>query len=144
MSICFSIQPFQVFLERKIKADTADPSHSYRRLAEIVHRALVSAGHSHEAVKGPALTVESRAVGFNLSPAVQHNLRTQREILHQHASVVQHLTLTVSGHRTTWANGAGREYNNEQTNNSLNRGKVIEQKVSVATLYDKMLLATIS
>lgn len=55
---------------------------SYCCLAEVVHRALVPAGDSHEAVQGSSLAVQSWAVRLDLSSTVQHDLRAQREILH--------------------------------------------------------------
>ena len=48
------------------------------------------------------LRLQSGAVGLDLRPAVKHDLRTQREILHQHLPVVHHLALTLATDRTTW------------------------------------------
>lgn len=59
------------------------------------------AADPHQAVQRAAFAVQAGAVSLDLCPAVQHDLWTQGEILHQHPSVVQHLALTLAADRTT-------------------------------------------
>lgn len=58
-------------------------------------------GHSHEAVEGSTLVVEAGAVSVDLGSAMQHDLRTEGIIFHQHPPVVQHLPLTLPAHSLT-------------------------------------------
>lgn len=75
---------------------------SYGALAAAVDGgAAVAASDPHQAVQRAAFAVQAGAVSLDLRPAVQHDLRTQREILHQHPPVVQHLPLTLAADWTT-------------------------------------------
>lgn len=77
--------------------------HSYSALAAAVHRAAAVASNPHQAVQRAAFAVQARAVGLDLRPAVQHDLRAQREVLHQHPPVVQHLALALAADRASCA-----------------------------------------
>lgn len=73
---------------------------SYSVLADAVHGiAPVTATDSHQTVQCAAFAVQAGALGLDLRPAVKHDLRTEREILHQHPPVVQHLPLAFSADR---------------------------------------------
>lgn len=75
---------------------------SYGALAAAVHRAAaVATADPHQAVQRAAFAVQTGAVRLDLGSAVQHDLGTQREVLHQHPSVVQHLALTLATDRAT-------------------------------------------
>lgn len=71
---------------------------SYRHLTVGVN---VSSADPHQAVQRSSFSVQTRTVALNLAAAVQHNLRAQREILHQHPPVVHHLTLTLATDHTS-------------------------------------------
>ena len=75
---------------------------SYGALADVVHggAAPVSAPEPHQAVQRAAFAVQAGAVRLDLRSTVQHNLRTEGEILHQYPPVVQHLALTLAADRT--------------------------------------------
>lgn len=64
---------------------------------------LFAADDFHQAVQGAALAVEAGAVVLDLPSAAQDDLWAQREVFHQHAPVIQHFTLALTAHLSTWA-----------------------------------------
>lgn len=77
---------------------------SYGALAAAVHfAAALATADPHQAVQRAALAVQTGAVRLDLALAVQHDLRTQREVLHQHPPVVHHLALALAAHHAACA-----------------------------------------
>lgn len=74
---------------------------TYRPLTVGVDGSHVSSADPHQAVQRSSFAVQTGAVTLDLAAAVQHDLRAQREILHQHPPVVHHLTLTLATDHTT-------------------------------------------
>lgn len=74
---------------------------THRPLTVGVDGCRVSSANLHQAVQRSSFAVQARTVTLDFAPTVQHYLRTQREILHQHPPVVQHLALTLVADRTT-------------------------------------------
>lgn len=74
---------------------------TYRPLTVGVDGSHVSSADPHQAVQRSSFAVQTGAVTLDLAAAVQHDLRAQREILHQHPPVVQHLPLTLAADWTT-------------------------------------------
>lgn len=60
----------------------------------------VPSADPHQAVQCSTFAVQTRAMILNLAATVQHNLGTQRKVLHQHPSVIHHLALTLSTNNT--------------------------------------------
>lgn len=71
---------------------------THRLLTHDVNGAHVAAAHPQQAVQRAALAVQAGAVAFDLAAAVQHDLRAEREVLHQHPPVVHHLALALAAH----------------------------------------------
>lgn len=73
-------------------------SFTHRLLTHDVNRAHVAAAHPQQAVQRAALAVQARAMALDLTAAVQHDFRAEREVFHQHPPVVHHLALTLAAH----------------------------------------------
>lgn len=71
---------------------------TYGPLTHEVDGPHVPPADPHQAVQRPAFAVQAGAVTLDLAAAVQHDLRAQGEILHQHPPVVHHLALTLAAH----------------------------------------------
>ncbi len=74
---------------------------THRPLTVGVDGSVVSSADSHQTVQRSSFAVQAGAVTLDLTPTVQDDLRTQREILHQHPPVVHHLALTLTADHTT-------------------------------------------
>lgn len=74
---------------------------TYRLLTVGLDGPHVSSADPHQAVQRPPFTVQTRAVGLDLSATVEYDLWAQGEVLHQHPPVVHHLALTLSTHDST-------------------------------------------
>lgn len=74
---------------------------SHRLLAVGPHVALLSTHDFHQAVQRAALAVQPGAVVLNLPTAAQDDFWAQGEVFHEHASVVQHLSLALAAHLPT-------------------------------------------
>lgn len=81
---------------------------THRLLTHDVNGAHVAAAHPQETVQRAALAVQARAVALDLAAAVQHDLRAEREVFHQHPPVVHHLTLTLAAHDEAYRETDGR------------------------------------
>lgn len=57
----------------------------------------------HQAVQGAAFAMQAGAVVLDLPSAAQDDFWAQREVFHQHAPVIQHFTLALTAHLSTWA-----------------------------------------
>lgn len=75
---------------------------AHRLLTHDVDGAHVAAAHPQQAVQRAALAVQAGAVALDLGAAVQHDLRAEREVLHQHPPVVHHLALALAAHRAAY------------------------------------------
>lgn len=69
---------------------------THRPLTVGVDGPHVSPADPHQAVQRSSFAVQTGAVILDLTATLQHDLRTQREILHQHPPVVHHLALTLT------------------------------------------------
>lgn len=81
--------------------DCRDTRASHRLLAVQPHVALLSTHDFHQAVQRAALAVQPGAVVLNLPTAAQDDFWAQGEVFHEHASVVQHLSLALAAHLPT-------------------------------------------
>lgn len=65
--------------------------------------ALFAPHDFHQAVQGAPLAVQAWAVVLDLPSAAQDDFWAQREVFHQHAPIIQHFTLALAAHLSTWA-----------------------------------------
>lgn len=97
-------------VDRQINASTnwakckwSDRKAPYCLLTVEADVSLLAPHDLHQAVQGAALAVQARAVVLDLPSAAQDDFGAQREVFHQHAPVVQHFTLALTAHLSTWA-----------------------------------------